>query len=240
MPLFLRHLLSCSGTLGMSNSSVKMAKVLKVGLLVWMSVVIWAAFIYAPPAQMFRVESLARIMFFHVPCAMTATVMSVASALFALFFIISKDLASDIKSKTAAELATVFWVLTTITGAIFAKVQWGMYWNWDPKQSAIVLLILIYLAYFALRAAIPDQRKQATVAAGYTLFAAVTMPFLTYVLPNSTPSLHPKGVIFTSDGMDSTYKIIFWSSTFGFLALTYWIYKVQTSFEALTLRIGAG
>jgi len=204
-----------------------------------MSVVIWAAIIYAPPAEMFRVQSLARIVFFHVPCAMTATVLSIASAVFALIYLVKRNLDSDIKSKTSAELATIFWLLTTVTGAIFAKVEWGTYWNWDPKQTAIVLLILIYLAYFALRAAVPDQRKQAIVGAGYTLFAAATMPFLTYVLPNSTESLHPKGVITTSDGMDPTYKVIFWSSTAGFLAFAYWIYKVQTKLEILTRRLGA-
>jgi heme exporter protein C len=213
-----------------------MAKFLKIALLFWMSVVIWAAIIYAPSAQMFRVESLARIMFFHVPCAMTATVLSVFSAGFALAFLVKKDLLYDIKSRVVAALATLYWLLTTATGAIFARVQWGMYWNWDPKQSAIVLLILIYFAYFALRAAVPDQRKQAMVAAGYTLFAAVIMPFLTYVLPNATPSLHPKNVIFSSDGMDTTYRTIFWSSTVGFLGLTFWIYKIQTAFETLRLR----
>jgi heme exporter protein C len=216
-----------------------MDRILKIALLLWMSLVIWAAIVYAPPAQLFKVESLARIMFFHVPCAMSATVLSIASALFAIFFLIKQDLVIDIKSRVCAALATVYWLLTTVTGSIFARVQWGMFWNWDPKQAAIVLLILIYLAYFALRAAVIDRRKQALVAAGYTLFAAVTMPFLTYVLPNTTQSLHPKGVIFTSGGMDATYKVIFWSSTAGFLALTYWIYKIQTTFEEISLRLGA-
>jgi heme exporter protein C len=216
-----------------------MAKFLKIFLLLWMGVVIWAAIIYAPPAQMFRVESLARIMFFHVPCAMTATVLSIGSAVTALCYVITKKAVYDAKSRTIAALATTYWVLTTVTGSIFAKVQWGMYWNWDPKQSAIILLILIYFAYFALRAAIQDTKKQAMVAACYTLFAAAVMPFLTYVLPNATPSLHPKNVIFTSDGMDTTYRIIFWASTAGFLGLTFWMYKVQSEFELLRQRLGA-
>jgi heme exporter protein C len=221
------------------SADQQMSKILKIGLLLWMVVVIWAAIVYAPPAAMFRVESLAKIMFFHVPCAMAGTVFSVASAVFAVLFLVKRNIAYDIRSKSAAGLATLYWILTTITGAIFAKVQWGMFWNWDPKQSAILLLILIYLAYFALRAAVQDHQKQAMIAAGYTLFAALTMPFLTYVLPNSTQSLHPKGVIFTEDGMDTTYKIIFWSSTAGFLFLSYWIFQVQTKIETLRDRLGA-
>jgi heme exporter protein C len=220
------------------RSDTSMAKFLKIILLVWMCVVIWAAIIYAPPAQMFQVESLARIMFFHIPCAMTATVLSISSAVFALIYLIKKDLTSDVKSRCAAAMATMFWLLTTITGSIFARVEWGVYWNWDVKQSAIVLLILIYAAYFALRTAIPDRRKQATIAACYSLFAAATMPFLTYVLPNAVPSLHPKNVIFSSGGMDSTYSIIFWCSTVGFLALSFWIYKLESTLEGLRLRIG--
>jgi hypothetical protein len=85
---------------------------------------------------------------------------------------------------------------------------------------------------------VPDGRKRATIASGYTLFAAAVMPFLTYVLPNAAPSLHPQGVIFSSDGMDATYRTIFWASTFGFLMLTYWIYKIQTELETLRSRWG--
>ena len=203
-----------------------------------MAAVIVAAFLWAPPALGFRVPQLARILFFHVPNAMAATVASVASAYYAIRYLMSRDLMADAKSHAASGMAMLFWLLTTITGAVFAKVQWGAYWNWDPKQSAIFVLLLIYMAYFALRSAIPDRRKAAAVSAGYALFAAVTVPFLTYVLPNApgVQTLHPQGVVFSADGMDARYKLIFWAATLGFLGLSLWIFRIQVAFEALRLR----
>lgn len=216
-------------------------KFLKIGLLVWMALVIIGAFLWAPPAVGFRVPELARLLFFHVPNAMAATCASIASAWYALRYLMTHDLKVDIKSHAASGLALLFWLLTTITGAVFAKVQWGAYWNWDPKQSAIFVLLLIYMAYFALRTAVADPRKAATVSAGYALFAAATVPFLTYVLPNApgVQSLHPQGVVFSEDGMDSRYKLIFWSATAGFLGLTLWIFRLQVAIEEMRLNLRA-
>jgi heme exporter protein C len=208
---------------------------LKIGLLAGMALVIAGAFLYAPPAAGFRVPELARLLFFHVPNAMAASCASVASAWYAIRYLMTHDLKFDIKSHAASGLAMLFWLLTTITGAVFAKVQWGAYWNWDPKQSAIFVLLLIYMAYFALRSAVHDPRKAAAISAGYALFAAVTVPFLTYVLPNApgVQSLHPQGVVFSDDGMDSRYKLIFWSATLCFLGLTLWIFRLQVSIEEM-------
>ncbi|HEX5322813.1 MAG TPA: cytochrome c biogenesis protein CcsA [Capsulimonadaceae bacterium] len=216
-----------------------LGKLLKIGLLIWMALVIVGAFLYAPPAAGFRVPELARLLFFHVPNAMAATCASVASAWYALRYLMAHNLRADIKSHAASGLAMLFWLLTTITGAVFAKVQWGAYWNWDPKQSAIFVLLLIYMAYFALRSAVPDPRKAAAISAGYALFAAATVPFLTYVLPNApgVQSLHPQGVVFSEDGMDARYKLIFWSATVGFLGLALWIFRLQVRVEEMRLDL---
>jgi|SRR5579862_802332 len=216
-----------------------LGKVLKIGLLIGMILVIIGAFLYAPPAAGFRVPELARLLFFHVPNAMAATCVSVASAWYAIRYLMTHNLRFDIKSHAASGLALLFWLLTTITGAVFAKVQWGAYWNWDPKQSCIFVLLLIYMAYLALRSAVADPRKAAAISAGYALFAAVTVPFLTYVLPNApgVQSLHPEGVVFSDDGMDSRYKLIFWSATAGFLGLTLWLFRLQVSIEEMRLKL---
>ncbi len=206
----------------------------KILLGVWMLCVTVAAFLYAPPALGFQNPGLARILFFHVPNSIVGTVVSALSAWFAIRYLAKRLWLDDAKSKTFATLALLFWILTTVTGSIFAKVQWGAYWNWDPKQSAIFVLLLFYLAYFAIRSGITDPDNRAKIAAGYTLFAAVTVPFLTYILPNSTPqTLHPKGVVFSENGMDSTYKLIFWSAVIGFFGMTAWIYQITMRVERI-------
>ena len=86
----------------------------------------------------------------------------------------------------------MFCLLATISGAVFAQVVWGVFWNWDPRQTSILVLLLIYAAYFALRSAIDDHERRRRFAAVYNLFAAVTMPFLLFVAPRVAGStLHP-------------------------------------------------
>ena len=218
-----------------------MNKVFKIGLLIWMEAVIYGAFTFLPPVSGFRVPALAKIMIFHVPNAFAATIVSMVSAFFAIRFLVSKDLRDDAKSKVGASLAMLFWLLTTVTGMVFAQIQWGEAWNWDPKQSAIFVLLLIYLAYFALRSSFPEGRKQATVASVWTIFAALTAPFLTYVLPNGkgVQSLHPQGVIFTMKGMGPDYRLIFWCAALGLTALAIWIFRLNTRFDILNLAVNS-
>jgi heme exporter protein C len=138
----------------------------------------------------------------------------------------------------AASLALLFWLLTTATGMIFAQIQWGQAWNWDPKQSAIFILLLIYFAYFALRAAFTQDQKRATAAAAWTVFAALTSPLLTFVLPNAqgVQSLHPQGVVFSVRGMGPEYRLIFWAATAGFLGAAVWLFRINVRIDEMKLK----
>ena len=129
-----------------------MALASKIFLGLWMAACIAATFLYLPPVVGFRSPELTRILAFHLPNAMVVIVAAVAAAVHAYRYLNKgRNPLDDIKSKNAAALAAVFCILTTVTGMVFAKVQWGEPWNWDPKQTCIFLLLLIYAAYFVLK-----------------------------------------------------------------------------------------
>ena len=106
-------------------------------------------------------------------------------------FLRRNDFAADVKSAAAAQLGLLFTLLATGSGALFAKLTWGAYWNWDPRQTTIFVLLLIYGAYLTLRAAIPDPRRRGRASAVYALLAFLTVPFLVFILPRLYFSLHP-------------------------------------------------
>ena len=144
-----------------------------------------------------------------------------------------RDLRDDIKSSVSLSLALLLWCLTTVTGAVFAKAEWGAYWSWDIKQISIVLLLLIYMAYFALRAAVDDARKRAAVSAAYTLFALVAVPFLTLVLPNSTPNtLHPKNTVFSVE-----YWVVLGAFSLGLTLIYVWAYRLHIALEMMQRKL---
>lgn len=210
----------------------------KVLLLLAQSAVIFGGFLWLPPALGFRNPELTRIVVFHVPCSIVATIASTVATWYAVVYLIRRRPSDDIKSRVAFALGLLLWVLTTVTGAVFAKVEWGEYWNWDPKQSSILMLLMINVAYFALRTVIENPNRQAVISAVYAIFAMATVPMLTYYLPNSTDdTLHPKGVITTKEGLDPHYKIVLWSGVLCLTGVFVWALRIQVRFEELALRL---
>jgi heme exporter protein C len=210
---------------------------LKWVLFVWMAVVIWAAFLWVPSAVGFKGES-SRIVFFHVPTAWVATLAFLMSCITSVMYLRRRDPKDDIRSAVSAGLGLLFAVLATVTGAIFARIMWGAYWNWDPRQTSITILLLIYAAYFALRGAVDDPEKRATLAAVYSILAFVTVPFLMFVVPRVYWSLHPD-VLTNSDPnnrLDSTHVKVLIASLAGFTGLYLWLYTIGSRIEAIRHR----
>jgi len=202
-----------------------------------MSLVIWAAFMYVPPADKFIGES-SRIVFFHVPTAWVAVLAFLFSCVASVLYLWRRDPKNDIRAAVAAGLGLLFAVLATVTGAVFARIMWGAYWNWDPRQTSIVILMLIYAAYFALRGAIPDPERRAALASVYAILAFVTVPFLVFVVPRIYWSLHPDSIINTrgTNEFDSRHTQVLMASLAGFTGLFVWLYTIGCRVESVRQR----
>ena len=219
-------------------------KVFQIVLGLWLTAVIVCAYVFpiVPEITVWYqypvipgLEEKARILFFHVPLAWTSVVGFLVSVFFAVRYLRAKKLDDDIRSSSAAGLGLLFCALTTLTGAIWAKFSWGSFWNWDPRETSIFVLLLIYGAYFALRSSIQEDEKRATLAAVYAIIAGVTMPFLMFVMPRIIESLHPDPIINTKGkvSMNSTMLVVFLSSLAGFTGLFFWIYSLKVRLARL-------
>jgi heme exporter protein C len=204
-------------------------KIAKALLLPYMATVITAAFLWPAPAQGFIGES-SRIVFFHVPCAWTATLAFLVAAGYSLAYLARRNPWHDDVAAAAVRLGLLFAVLALVTGSLFAKIMWGSYWNWDPRESSFLLLIFLYAAYLFLRSAVEDPGRRAQMSAAYALFAAVLMPFLTFVAPRLTASLHPQTVINPQGKilMDTPTKAVFFGGLLANSALFLWMLSIES------------
>lgn len=193
-----------------------------------MAVIIWGAFLWARPAENFVGES-SRIVFFHVPTAWVSTLAFLIAAVYSGLYLKRRRIEDDEAAAGAARIGLLFCTLATVTGSIFAKVMWNSYWNWDPRETSIVLLLLVYGAYLGLRGAIEDPERRAALAAAYALVAFVTVPFLTFAVPRMYASLHPDTVINARGKveMSSDIRTVFFASTLAFTVLFVWIYQLD-------------
>jgi len=199
----------------------------KILLAVWMTFIIVASFMFTEAASGFPGET-SRILFFHVPQAWVATLCFLLSTIGSALYLAKRRLGSDDLAHSAAELGFLFCILATVTGSIFAKATWGSYWNWDPRETSIVILLMIYGAYFALRSAVPDPEKKRVFAAVYSILAFVTVPFLVFVVPRITTSLHPEDTMNPAKpGMDPRTLKVFLGSLFAYTTLFVWMLRLR-------------
>jgi heme exporter protein C len=177
-------------------------------------------------------EENAKIIFFHVPTAWLTVIAFFMTAFYGVKFLRKRNLDDDAKSYAAAQLGMVFCILATITGAVWAKFAWGSFWSWDPRQTSIFALLLIYGAWFALRSAIESEDKKASLSAVYAIIAFITVPFFIFIMPRLMTGLHPGSADDTTAGpvinfkMNSNMLLIFFLSLAAFTILYFWIWNI--------------
>ena len=152
-----------------------------------------AVFLIVPPAE--GLGNYVRIAFFHIPTAWVAVVAFFGAAYWGVRYLKTRELHYDAKSARSAILGLIFTLMATVSGAVFSKLTWGAYWNWDPRQTTIFVLLLIYAAYVTLRMTMRDERARASSSAVYALFSFIAVPFLVFILPRMFFSLHPSPVL---------------------------------------------
>ena len=160
-----------------------------------MPVAIIMAFLWAPAAA--GLSEASRILYFHVPLAWLSVLAFAVSGIISVRMLVSDTNGKEPESRAAlsAEIGIFFTTLTIITGSVWAKISWGSYWNWDPRETSIVILFLIYIAYFTLRWRLAGIESRDRISAIYLIMAAVTVPFFVFIVPRIYPSLHPDPII---------------------------------------------
>ncbi|HEX5760825.1 MAG TPA: cytochrome c biogenesis protein [Thermoanaerobaculia bacterium] len=206
-------------------------------LWLWMCLVLVGAFFYAPPAEGFIGYS-SRILFFHVPMAWTAFVAFLAAAVWSGLYLARRDPRHDRAAAAAVELGFVFCVLATLTGAMWARTMWREFWNWDPRQGAIVAVLIFYGAYLALRGAVEDGETRARLSAVYALLGLVVTPYFFWIVPRVFYSLHPDSVVNTRGTIDMESRMlqVLLASWVGFNALFFWLHDLHRRAGALRAR----
>ncbi len=191
----------------------------------------------APPAAGFQSPELARILFFHLPCALVSAVMVFVGSFWAWKQLSKPSVKAESRLVASWELTTLLAVLTLVTGMLFSKVQWGAWWNWDPRQTSYLFVTLLLLGGIALRSGVQDEQKRGNALAGYALLMLVPIAFLTFVYPRlpQAISLHPSQTI-AQGGLDSTYRVGVYLGFFGVLALTTLLWRQRVTLAELELN----
>lgn len=121
-----------------------------------------------------------RMMFIHVPAAWMAMFTYVCLAVASFLSLVFRHALADAAAKACAPLGATFTALALITGSLWGQPMWGTWWVWDARLTSMLVLLLLWLAYIALRGAIDDEVKAGRAAAILALVGAVNLPVIHY------------------------------------------------------------
>ena len=175
-----------------------------------------------------------KIFYFHVPIALTAYACFGWGALKALLYLWRKDERYDLESYVGIHLGTVFATLTLLTGSIWAKASWGVWWTWSSNQLVLFLvLFLFYCAYFMLRFSVEEGPRRASLSAVYALFGVVLVPVSFFAIRLASDFIHP--TVFNREGpqMSGTMFATFCVAWGAITVLAYVLYRVELAGKVL-------
>ena len=137
-----------------------------------------------------------RIFYFHVPVAWVAFFAFFVTFVAGIMYLAKRNMYWDIVASTSAEIGLVFTTLVLITGPIWAHPIWGIWWTWDARLTSSLVLWLIYIAYFIIRAYISEEDRRARFASVVGIIGFVDVPIVALAIQLAPASQHPSYGIF--------------------------------------------
>jgi heme exporter protein C len=179
---------------------------LGIAVLVGMILAIYMAFIGAPRER--TMGDLQRIFYFHVPAGMTGLTAFAINFIASLGYLIRKDERWDNLALSAAEIGVTFLTIVLVTGPIWAKPVWFVWWTWSPRLTSSLILWMLYVAYLLVRNYIPDPDRRAVVAAVFGIIAFVDAPIVWFSI-RWWRDIHPSPMLETG-GLAPEMRPAFW------------------------------
>ena len=179
-----------------------------------------------------------KIFYFHVPIAITSYACFGWGALKAFLHLWKRSPGADTESYVGIHLGVIFGAMTLITGSIWARASWGVWWTWSSRQLVLFLvLFLFYAAYFMLRFSVPAGPARANISAVYALFGVVLIPISFLAIRLAEDFVHP--VVFTSRGpqMAGSMFFTFCVCLAAMLALASTLYRVELAGKRLDATV---
>ena len=179
-----------------------------------------------------------KIFYVHVPIALTAYAGFGLGAWKALLLLWTRGERFDLESYTGIHQGTIFGALTLITGSIWAKASWGVWWTWSSNQLVLFLvLFLFYCAYFMLRFSIEPGPRRERISAVYALFGVALIPVSFFAIRLANDFIHP--TVFTREGPQMTGAMFaaFCVSWAAITLLAYVMYRTELAGKRTDLNL---
>src|SRR3989475_6850521 len=186
-----------------------------------LSYAMYEALVAAPTEK--TMGDVQRIFYYHVPSAWTAFLLFFINFVASVAYLVRRSPIADAIAVTTAEVGVVFCTVVLVTGPLWARPVWGIWWTWDVRLTSTLVLWLIYVSYLMLRR-FSSSGQTPLLAAVLAVFGALDVP-LVYFSIWFFRTQHPQPVIGGGGSIDSKMLqvvLINWAAFLGFAGLVCW------------------
>jgi heme exporter protein C len=218
----------------LSGPAISLPSVLVVFLL--LAVASYAAFIYAPTEA--TMGLIQRIFYFHVASGWTFFVAFFIVFVGSVAFLRTRNPMWDWLSVASAEVGIAFVTVVLVTGPIWAKPVWGIWWAWDARLTSTFMLWILFISYLVLRTLLEDPERRGVVSAVFAIFACLDVPMV-YFSIWWFRTQHPQPVIGGGGSLDPKMwqaTMMAWAAMLGVMAL---LIRVRYRLEAMRSEVDA-
>ena len=178
-----------------------------------------------------------KIFYFHMPVAIVSFVMLAFGAYYGIRFLMTREARFDTCSRVAMEISLLFVIFTMITGDLWTRFEWGVWWTWDPRLTTYLILMLVVIAYFVLRNALDDPERRATYAGVISVIALVDVPICFMITRLIPSSVHP--VVAREGGMSPDMALAVVIVMAGMMLVAFGLYRLRFRQARLAERVQA-
>ncbi len=175
--------------------------------------------LFVAPSEM-MMGDVARILYVHVPSAWVSLLAFTAAFVGAIGYLFTGRKAFDALLEAAAEIGVMMGVLLMITGALFARPTWGVYWSWDARLTSTAVLVLTFFGVLMLRSVVEDPDRRAMWSSVVSILAAVNVP-ITYFSVDWWRSIHQMRS--SADTISSPIRSVLYFNALAFVLVTTWM-----------------
>jgi heme exporter protein C len=198
-----------------------------------LSFALYEALVAAPTER--TMGDVQRIFYYHVPSAWTAFLLFLINFVASVIYLIRRSAEADIIALVSAEVGVVFCTVVLVTGPIWARPVWGIWWTWDMRLTLTLVLWLIYVSYLVLRR-FSSSSQTPVLAAVLAIFGAIDVP-LVYFSIWFFRTQHPSPVIGDNGSLDPRMARVLLINSAAFLCLAWLVCWTRYRFEVTKRQV---
>jgi heme exporter protein C len=180
-----------------------------------------------------------RILLFHAPAAMVGMVGYFVALTFSVLYLSSKNFLYDSLAASVIEVSLVFSMVNIVTGSIWGRIIWGIWWTWDYRLTSALVCILIFFGYLIMRRAIDEPTQRARLSSALCIFGCVDV-VIVWKSIEWFRNQHPGPVLdFRTGGgkIDAAYQNVFGLNFLAILLIAIALVLIRTRQESTAREI---